>query len=190
MMARTPKFWTDERIQHLRTLWAEGHSTEAIGRKMGISKNAVVGKAHRLNLPARPSPIKRQTPRPPSIPRQGRKPSLPALQVLGTSFTASSSPVRVQSISPQAEITRPAPRPVLPVREKARPTPAPEQDRRSSRVATCCWPIGEPGRPGFGFCGQPVAAPNRPYCDDHCDLAYVKKTVRRRDLEDDTHAIA
>ena len=51
--------WNEETIARLRALWAEGLSTAEIGRRMGISKNAVVGKAHRLNLPARASPIRR-----------------------------------------------------------------------------------------------------------------------------------
>ncbi|MBR0657317.1 GcrA family cell cycle regulator, partial [Plastoroseomonas arctica] len=51
--------WTQEAIERLQALWAEGHSTAEIGRRMGVSKNAVVGKAHRLNLSARPSPIRR-----------------------------------------------------------------------------------------------------------------------------------
>ncbi|QCE32664.1 GcrA cell cycle regulator [Acetobacteraceae bacterium] len=50
--------WTDEVIERLKTLWAEGHSTAEIGRRLGTTKNAVVGKAHRLKLPTRPSPIK------------------------------------------------------------------------------------------------------------------------------------
>ncbi|QCE34421.1 GcrA cell cycle regulator [Acetobacteraceae bacterium] len=50
--------WTDDVIEHLRELWAEGHSTAEIGRRLGTTKNAVVGKAHRLKLPTRPSPIK------------------------------------------------------------------------------------------------------------------------------------
>ena len=50
--------WTDDTIRALRQLWSEGHSTAEIGRRMGISKNAVVGKSHRLDLPARPSPIR------------------------------------------------------------------------------------------------------------------------------------
>ncbi|MBN8899967.1 MAG: GcrA cell cycle regulator, partial [Rhodospirillales bacterium] len=49
--------WSDETIARLRDLWAEGHSTAEIGRRLGVSKNAVVGKAHRLDLPARPSPV-------------------------------------------------------------------------------------------------------------------------------------
>ena len=45
--------WTDDTIRELRRLWSEGHSTAEIGRRLGVSKNAVVGKAHRLDLPAR-----------------------------------------------------------------------------------------------------------------------------------------
>lgn len=50
--------WTDERIQELTRLWQEGHSASEIGKRLGVSKNSVVGKAHRLKLPSRPSPIK------------------------------------------------------------------------------------------------------------------------------------
>ena len=50
--------WNTDTISRLRSLWTEGYSTADIGRRMGISKNAVVGKSHRLDLPARPSPIR------------------------------------------------------------------------------------------------------------------------------------
>ena len=53
--------WTEEQIDQLKELWGEGLSTSEIGRKLGVTKNAVVGKAHRLGLPPRPSPIKRST---------------------------------------------------------------------------------------------------------------------------------
>src|SRR5207342_1780903 len=63
--------WTDDTIRKLRQLWSAGHSTAEIGRRMGISKNAVVGKAHRLDLPARPSPIRTGgSQRPPRAPRR------------------------------------------------------------------------------------------------------------------------
>jgi len=52
--------WAEETIVRLRELWDEGHSTAQIALRLGVSKNAVVGKAHRLDLPARPSPIKRE----------------------------------------------------------------------------------------------------------------------------------
>src|SRR5580692_7401139 len=65
--------WAEETIVRLRELWDEGHSTAQIAVRLGVSKNAVVGKAHRLDLPARPSPIKREgAPTPPSQPRPGR----------------------------------------------------------------------------------------------------------------------
>jgi GcrA cell cycle regulator len=52
--------WTDEKITRLKKLWSEGLTTGEIGKRLGVSKNAVVGKAHRLGLKGRPSPIKRQ----------------------------------------------------------------------------------------------------------------------------------
>ena len=51
--------WTDEKVDQLAKLWAEGYSASAIGKLIGVSKNAVIGKAHRMQLTARPSPIKR-----------------------------------------------------------------------------------------------------------------------------------
>ncbi|MDE2213223.1 MAG: hypothetical protein KGJ34_01675 [Patescibacteria group bacterium] len=57
--------WTPELMQNLARLWDEGHSTAEIGRRLGFSKNAVVGKAHRLGLTPRPSPLK-----PRRVPRQ------------------------------------------------------------------------------------------------------------------------
>ncbi|HVC59451.1 MAG TPA: GcrA family cell cycle regulator [Acetobacteraceae bacterium] len=74
--------WANEIIIRLRELWSEGHSTAEIGRRLGVSKNSIVGKAHRLDLPARPSPIRREGERPP--PRSGPQrrlagPTLPPL---------------------------------------------------------------------------------------------------------------
>lgn len=51
--------WTEAAVARLRGLWAEGHPSAEIGRRMGITKNAVVAKAHRLGLSGRDSPIKR-----------------------------------------------------------------------------------------------------------------------------------
>lgn len=56
--------WTDEKVGELRRLWDTGYSASAIGRQIGLSKNAVIGKAHRLGLKPRPSPIKRRLPTP------------------------------------------------------------------------------------------------------------------------------
>src|SRR5580692_4678926 len=75
--------WDEETIRLLRDLWTQGHSTAEIGRRLGVSKNAIVGKAHRLDLEARPSPIRRDVvkpavDRPTSYPRMAG-PTLPPL---------------------------------------------------------------------------------------------------------------
>lgn len=69
--------WTEERISDLVRLWATGRSASEIGRALGVSKNAVIGKAHRLKLPARPSPIRSspgpKVPKPARLPKRVRK---------------------------------------------------------------------------------------------------------------------
>ena len=156
--------WTAEAIERLKALWAEGHSTAEIGRRMGISKNAVVGKAHRLTLPARPSPIRRDAvPRPAPVPRAPRP--MPAARQAPPPMlrAAPVAPAPVMNSAPAAPVVRAFP--------SARP-------RFGSR--SCCWPIGEPGTSGFRFCGgDPMAS--KPYCAEHAALAYVKPRDRRED---------
>jgi GcrA cell cycle regulator len=156
--------WSVEAIERLRALWAEGHSTAEIGRRMGISKNAVVGKAHRLSLPARPSPIRRELGMP-AVPRP--------------------QPVRVPrpaGLAPRT--TLPAAAPVI---AAATPLPAPAPRAavvrsfpRLGPVRSCCWPIGEPGQPNFRFCSA-EALTGKPYCTEHAAVAYVKARDRRED---------
>jgi GcrA cell cycle regulator len=146
--------WTDEHIAKLRTLWAEGISTAEIGRRLNISKNAVVGKAHRLNLPARPSPIRRaENGAPPrqTTPRRVQGPTLPPLAaVIGASV--------------------PALRAVMPASKSSLP-----------RTTPCCWPIGEPGKPSFHFCNA-AAVTGKPYCEEHAAIAYVRVRDKREDV--------
>ena len=52
--------WTDEKINSLKKLWAKGASTSEIAKRLGLSKNSIIGKVHRLNLEVRPSPIKKE----------------------------------------------------------------------------------------------------------------------------------
>jgi GcrA cell cycle regulator len=146
--------WTAETIERLKALWAEGHSTAEIGRRMGISKNAVVGKAHRLNLPARPSPIRRE-----AVAGGAPRPAMPRA----------------------ARPSGGAPRATLPVAPVAAPAPAVVRPfPRVSASRSCCWPIGEPGQNGFRFCAA-EAIIGKPYCPDHAAVAYVKPRDRRED---------
>ena len=145
--------WSDDIISRLRALWSEGLSTAEIGRRLNISKNAVVGKAHRLNLPARPSPIRRGeghvSPRP-AAPRRAHGPTLPPLAAA------------------LAGNPGPALRPIAP------------PPKNSLRATPCCWPIGEPGKPSFHFCNV-SSVPGKPYCEDHAAVAYVRVRDRRED---------
>ena len=146
--------WTAEAIERLRALWAEGHSTAEIGRRMGISKNAVVGKAHRLSLPPRPSPIRREA--------EGEAPV--AAPKLPRPVVVAPRPV-VATAPPVLRVTPPA---------VVRPFP------RVVAARTCCWPIGEPGTSGFRFCTA-EAMGGKPYCVEHASVAYVKARDRRED---------
>ncbi len=69
--------WTEAQIADLKRLWIAGHSTSHIGTILGVSKNAVIKKAHRLKLPARPSPIRHSSepkkPKRAPLPKQVRK---------------------------------------------------------------------------------------------------------------------
>jgi GcrA cell cycle regulator len=159
--------WNDEAIARLRALWDEGHSTAEIGRRMAVSKNAVVGKAHRLNLPARPSPIRRDasgnSPARPPAPRRVTGPTLPPLPAAVETVREAVVAERVASAPAPTPSRAPVLRQVATMR---------------SRSVSCCWPIGEPGTKSFRFCDA-EATPNKPYCSDHAQLAYVKVRDRR-----------
>ncbi|WP_424136328.1 GcrA family cell cycle regulator [Roseomonas chloroacetimidivorans] len=158
--------WSAEAIEQLKALWAEGHSTAEIGRRMGISKNAVVGKAHRLHLPARPSPIQREQ----------------AAAAADAGVLAAPRPAVAA-----APVSAPAPRPAAPVAPRApapamraAPPPAVVRPFQRTNARSCCWPIGEPGTPEFRFCTS-EAFGGKPYCLEHASIAYVKARDRRED---------
>jgi GcrA cell cycle regulator len=170
--------WAEETIIRLRALWDEGLSTAEIGRRLGVSKNAVVGKAHRLDLPARPSPIRRDGPgggAPRRIaPRRVAGPTLPPLSSAGP-LSGLSSSAPGPTVVPHLAVMSLKPAPAPPPARVAPPAPRPY-----GRVVTCCWPLGEPGTRSFRFCDEP-SEPGKPYCQDHVKLAYVKVRDRRED---------
>jgi GcrA cell cycle regulator len=174
--------WNDETIVRLRTLWNEGLSTAEIGRRMGVSKNAVVGKAHRLGLPARPSPIRRDasgtaSPRP-AAPRRVVGPTLPPL----AATLPPPDDMRAEP-RPSAKPSVAEPRVAVPAAAAApgaAATPVRAVAPRPTRMVACCWPIGEPGTKSFRFCDE-GALPGKPYCGEHAQLAYVKVRDRREE---------
>jgi GcrA cell cycle regulator len=142
--------WTLEAIDRLRKMWAEGLSTAEIGRRMGVSRHAITGKAHRLNLSTRPSPIRRD----PAEPRHltmGRRTTLPKIETAAVAGVVTDEP------PPPAAGALPGKQPAT----------------TTQRVTKCCWPIGEPRTPDFRFC-EAEPAPDKPYCAKHAGIAYVK----------------
>jgi GcrA cell cycle regulator len=153
--------WNETTIARLRTLWDDGFSTAEIGRHLGTTKNAVVGKAHRLDLPERPSPIRRDGPPKPPRPRLPPPPKLPPLPSL--------------TMNPPAIAAEPAAAPAPPRVQRRVPTALIRP--LGTRVTPCCWPVGNPGAAGFHFCAAD-SVPGRPYCEDHCRLGYVRMRKR------------
>lgn len=198
--------WTEETIARLRDLWQQGLSTAEIGRQLSVTKNAVVGKAHRLGLKPRPSPIRRAAKAtPPADAGTQAAPVAPPAAVAPKKEAAAvpvvaapsapekePAPVKAAVAAPEPKAATPAPaaepaaeapaaRPArAPARAAARAAlrPVSEPRRRSSQ--SCCWPLGDPGTPGFHFCGA-TPLPGKPYCAEHAQLAYVKLRSDRRD---------
>ncbi len=159
--------WTDEVIDRLKTLWGEGVSTAEIGRRIGVSKNAVVGKAHRLLLEPRPSPIRRG---PPATAAVAKRPAV--RRTVGPTLPSMTSapPERERAAPPPLAPAAPPPAPVLRAVHRA----------PGGRLVACCWPIGEPGTRSFRFCDA-ESLPGKPYCSTHAALAYVKVRDRREE---------
>jgi GcrA cell cycle regulator len=153
--------WSAEDDAMLIRLWADpANSTARIGEMMGHrGKNSIVGRVHRMGLPARPSPIRRDGAVQPARPARAK----PALPSLPSAVAPLRAPVLVARAAP---VVRPAPVP-------------PSAPVRIGPVRACCWPFGEPRTKAFRFCGDP-ALPGRSYCDDHQAASTGRGTASER----------
>ncbi|WP_448582200.1 GcrA family cell cycle regulator [Thermaurantiacus sp.] len=182
--------WTEERIALLTKYWQEGHSASQIAEALGegLTRNAVIGKAHRLGLAARPSPLKGAEAKADAKDSRNRKrapAAAPAAEADAACPEAAEAPAEsTPACAPEA----PAPATSLPSEARLpapppRRTPRPvEKPRRVTLLdltdRICKWPIGHPDEPDFHFCGKPVA-PSFPYCGEHCLIAYQSQQPRR-----------
>lgn len=168
--------WTDERVELLRKLWAEGLSASTIAAQLGgVSRNAVIGKVHRLKLSSRG----RSTAAPA---RQKKAPAAASATKSVTRTTTVTRPVTVsvgatalqvqfeaepvarQYFRPQAEV-------VVPISRRLKLVQLSER--------TCKWPNGDPLSEDFSFCGNDCADTG-PYCGYHSRIAYQPANERRR----------
>jgi GcrA cell cycle regulator len=197
--------WTDERIEQLRQMWQAGHTASQIAETLGgVSRNAVIGKAHRLGLQSRPSPVKpgeaeAEPVERPSVAAKAPPPPAPApaaaepkpVAAAPTPAPQPQSPPQdvpiVRSIGPggfqrQNPHEQQSPIPPAPPRRLVPAKPSPEIADKTSLLdlndRICKWPLGHPGEPDFHFCGNPVN-PGFPYCLEHCSVAYQAQLPRR-----------
>ena len=199
--------WTEERIERLKQMWQDGATASEIAEKLGgVSRNAVIGKAHRLGLEARPSPVKPgEEGAAPAVSKPAKKAEAPAPKAPAAEKPA---PQPAQSAAPQPQPQRPqpsgdnmqyrsvgpggfirqgpgdqqAPIPPAPPRRLVPAKPSPEVADETSLLELndriCKWPMGHPGEPDFHFCGE-QANPGYPYCVAHCGVAYQAQLPRR-----------
>lgn len=176
---RNHKFdiWTNELIERLKVLWAEGILTREIGDRLGTTKSAIIGKAHRLLLPTRDSPIK---PRPPgyvprparvkgaTLPRRRSSELIAAPVVITDRQAMPTLPARIipNYVISRVPFTAPMPRP--------QPAPA---VKTWGRVIDCQWLDGDGP---FTQCTD-RSSPGRSYCLSHCRTAYTRMRDRRED---------
>ncbi|GJE53725.1 MULTISPECIES: GcrA family cell cycle regulator [Methylobacterium] len=166
--------WTDERVESLRRLWEEGLSASQIAAQLGgVTRNAVIGKVHRLGLAGRVKPngaAGQVTGR--------KKPGLEAeaAVVLAEEPTLPEPPAVISH--------RPAPNfPLVAPVAVAEPNGLAVSERvtiMDLRESMCRWPLGDPTSPDFRFCGG-RAITGLPYCTAHAQIAYQPAAERKRD---------
>ena len=160
--------WTDDRIEVLKRLWAEGLSSSQIAGELGgVSRSAVIGKLHRLGLTGKkgPSAPRAARPRKPRVSTPMFRPARP--MVRGNTALAEDPRLAYDAALP--------PEPddvdnVIPLGQRC--TLLELNDDK------CRWPIGDVGEPGFFFCGGKTTT-GCVYCGYHARIAYAAPAARR-----------
>ena len=138
--------WNDDNVSWLKELWDQGLPTAQIGKLLGFTKNAVVGKAHRIGLERRPSPIRRTAVKPDR--KKARSPVMPKLNFENSTDQNKETIVHTNF------------------------KPVEKNLIVSSVKRGCEWPVGHPDESDFHFC-EKERFEDKPYCLKHCAVAYV-----------------
>ncbi|SEN50022.1 GcrA cell cycle regulator [Paracoccus alcaliphilus] len=196
--------WTDERVETLKRMWSEGQSASAIAKELGgVTRNAVIGKVHRLGLSNRteePAEAAAAPAAPASAPapdkKAVRKPAAAAPRA-ETPAPEAPAPKPAEAAAPQPAFTPVPRRPIVPAGQPLPPQPSAneispealasvrEVEKRARKLTlmelterTCKWPIGDPATEKFWFCGLPSQA-GKPYCEAHVGVAFQPMSSRR-----------
>jgi GcrA cell cycle regulator len=185
--------WTDERVETLKKMWGEGQSASQIAKELGgVTRNAVIGKVHRLGLSNRTTT---------STAKSDAKPKTAKAEPKAKA--APKADAAPKAMMPIAEPTTPPPPPsrarraIIPAGQPLPPQPSAneispealakvsEVEKKSKKIGlmelterTCKWPVGDPATEDFWFCGLPVKA-GKPYCEAHVGVAFQPMSARR-----------
>ena len=182
--------WTDERVETLKKLWMEGLSASQIAGELGegVTRNAVIGKVHRLKLSARAKPTNTAPRARPAARPAPRRVASPAPSMAGmVGGAAKAARPTMTSARPQTMgATALAMEPQMDTEVYVAPAAAElfiPEDKRLNLLQlnehTCKWPIGDPLSKDFYFCGQ-HSLDTGPYCEFHSRRAYHQLDKKRR----------
>ncbi len=190
--------WTDERVELLKKMWSEGQSASQIAKELGgVTRNAVIGKVHRLGLSNRSSGGASAKPEPKAKPAAKVEAKPRAAKARAAKPAASEAPKEAPAAEPRAAAPSPARKAIIPAGQPLPPQPSaneisPEALAKVSEIEkkakkltlmelterTCKWPVGDPATENFWFCGLPVQS-GKPYCEAHVGVAFQPMSSRR-----------
>ncbi|WP_375281256.1 GcrA family cell cycle regulator [Pseudooctadecabacter sp.] len=193
--------WTDERVEVLKKMWGEGQSASQIAKELGgVTRNAVIGKVHRLGLSNRagsggtaktaaPKAEPKAKAAPKAAPKKGAPKKAPEPEV-EEPRTVSASPPPQPKVSAARRAIIPAGQPLPPQPSANEISPEAlakvnEVEKTAKKISlmeltekTCKWPVGDPATEQFWFCGLPVQQ-GKPYCEAHVGVAFQPMSSRR-----------
>lgn len=182
--------WDNAMLKKLKALMAKKLSTSEIGKRLGVSKNAVVGKLNRLGWNAKANETAEHPTLP--LPDKAKKASSTAKAAKKAVGTSAKKPATTKTVKKATEKKTVAKKTAPSTPEKAQelsPTPKKGKDNLNKDLAMhqriiqhslemanlkpnqCRWPIGDPDSEDFHFCGETVFI-GKPYCYEHCKQAY------------------
>jgi GcrA cell cycle regulator len=171
--------WTDDRVELLKKLWADGLSASQIAAEIGnVTRNAVIGKVHRLGLSGRAKSSKPAAATSAVAPARPRKPT--RAPSAPTSITPPEASNVIVAPIPMRQAPVMAVEPQLPAEDDVAIPLSERVTIMDLRESMCRWPMGDPTKADFRFCGA-RCTPGIPYCTHHARIAYQPVADRKRD---------
>jgi GcrA cell cycle regulator len=182
--------WTDDRVEILKKMWGEGQSASQLAKELGgVTRNAVIGKVHRLGLSNRAGSGGNAKPEAKAKPA-AKAEAKPKAATKTEAATAAEPEPEYKPVIPIRKQIIPAGQPLPPQPSANEVSPealakVSEIEKKAKRLTlmelterTCKWPVGAPATDDFWFCGLPVKT-GKPYCEAHVGVAFQPMSARR-----------